>query len=316
MAQELSPGETFASYRVEGLIGHGGMATVYRASAVESDEPIALKVIADEFGGDPVFRARFEREARLMRRLRHPNVVALRKAGSFRGVAYLAMELVDGVDLNAVIALSGGLHPRHAATVIAEVASALDAAHARGLVHRDVKPGNVLLARQDDGVRVCLTDFGLSRERASDSGLTATGHWVGTVDYAAPEQLQALPTDARSDVYGLGCVLYKALTGELPFPRQRDLEKVMAHLTEPPPAPSTAGAPESLDPVVARAMAKSPDDRYQTAGELGDAALAAVEGGPQPKVSLLDVVPIPAAGGETAARAQRGPGAGDAPTAA
>ena len=314
MALELSPGETFATYRVEGLIGHGGMATVYRATAEESGEPIALKVIADEFGGDPVFRARFEREARLMRRLRHPNVVALRKAGSFRGVAYLAMELVDGVDLNAVIAIAGGLHPRHAATVVAEVASALDAAHARGLVHRDVKPGNVLLARHGDDVRVCLTDFGLSRERASDSGLTATGHWVGTVDYAAPEQLQALPTDARSDVYGLGCVLYKALTGELPFARERDLEKVMAHLTEPPPAPSAAGAPESLDPVLARAMAKNPEDRYQTAGDLGEAALAAVEEIPPPDAPLLEVVPIPAGGGE--GPTQRRPGAGDAPTAA
>jgi serine/threonine-protein kinase len=188
------------------------------------------------------------------------------------------MDYVEGHDLSAVLTLRGHLHPHYAAIVVSQVADGLDAAADLGLVHRDVKPGNIFLAAGDQP-HAYLGDFGLSKHVSSTSGLTRTGHWVGTIDYASPEQLQAGEVDHRTDVYALGAVLYRALTGKVPFEGRRGVDKMMAHLTEPPPRPSAANeqTPIQFDRVVERAMAKAPADRYPTAGELGRDALAAAE---------------------------------------
>jgi serine/threonine protein kinase len=266
-----------AGYRIEAMRGGGGMGVVYRATRMADGREVALKVIAPQFADDDYFRSRFEREARLAAQLRHPHAVGVEEAGEADGRVFLAMPFVDGTDLEALIASSGGLPPPLVARVTAQVGSALAAAHALGLVHRDVKLANVLVESRDGYAHAYLTDFGLTKHVGSTSGLTKTGIWVGTVDYAAPEQIQGGAVDARADVYALGCVLYHALTGEVPYPRRRDVSKIMAHLSEPPPAPTAAAGdvPSGFDEVVARAMAKDPRDRYQSATKLGDAALAA-----------------------------------------
>jgi serine/threonine protein kinase len=285
MAVELTPSSTFAGYRIERELARGGMGVVYRASRISDGAPVALKVINPEHAADARFRSRFEREGRLAAELRHPNLVPLYDVGTQGGVPFLAMAFIEGADLEALLADRGPLHPRFAATVVSQVGSALDAAHGAGLIHRDVKPGNVLLEPRDGGAHAYLTDFGLSKHVESQSGLTRTGHWIGTLDYASPEQLQAESTDHRTDVYALGCLLYVALTGAVPYPRSRDVDKMTAHITGPPPVPSELNpvVPEAFDEVVRRAMARLPDDRYQSAGELGRDALEAAEGaGPGP----------------------------------
>jgi serine/threonine protein kinase len=258
---------------------------VYRATRLADGASIALKAINREHGADPRFLRRFEREGRLAASLEHPHLVSVYEADTCDGVAYLAMAFIEGVDLEAVLAERGPLRPRTAARVASQVAGALEAAHAKGLVHRDVKPGNVLLEPREEGVHAYLTDFGLSKHVDSASGLTRTGQWVGTVDYAAPEQVQAGEIDARTDVYALGCVLYEALTGSVPYPRTRDVDKLLAHVTGPPPAVTAAapGAPRAFDAVVRRAMASQPEERFQSAGDLGQAALdAGRDAGPEP----------------------------------
>jgi serine/threonine protein kinase len=279
MAGVLENGTAFAGHRIERLLGTGGMGEVYLATQLEPERTVALKVIAPQVAGDERFRRRFARESRLVRGLDHPNVVRVHDAGEHEGRLYMSMAYVDGLDLGALLAQRGALHPRHAALIVSQVASALDAAAAQGLVHRDVKPGNVFLAAGGDEPHAHLGDFGLSKHVSSTSGLTRTGHWVGTIDYASPEQLQAAEVDRRTDVYALGAVLHKALTGEVPYPRNRDIDKMMAHIDEPPPRPSAAGesVPAGFDEVVARGMAKQPEERYPSAGEFGRAALTAAE---------------------------------------
>lgn len=306
MAVELQPNSTFASYRVERIVGEGGMGAVYEARRLSDGAPVALKVVLGEHAQNAGFLARFEREGRLAAQLTHPHLVPIHEAGTEDGTPFLAMAFIDGVDLYAAVVEREGLHPATAATIVSQVGLALDAANVEGLVHRDVKPGNVLLERRPGVVHAYLTDFGLSKHVASTSGITATGQWVGTVDYAAPEQVQAQDVDARTDVYALGCVLYWTLTGRVPYPRDRDVDKLVAHLSGSPPKPSEAAGevPEAFDAVVAKAMSVRPQDRYQSAGELGAAALdAARDAGPEP----ADPVPFPAA-----ARSVDG----DAPTAA
>lgn len=279
MSRVLQDGSTFVGHRVERLLGAGGMGEVYLATELDPERTVALKVIPPRIAGDLRFRRRFERESRLARELEHPHVVSVYAAGEHQGNLYMTMAYIEGLDLAAVLVQSGPLHPRYAALVVSQVAGALDAAASEGLVHRDVKPGNVFLAVEGDQPHAYLGDFGLSRHVSSTSGLTRTGHWVGTIDYASPEQLQAERVDHRTDVYALGAVLHRLLTGEVPFPRERDVAKMMAHIAEPPPLPSrvNAGVPALFDAVVARAMAKRPEDRYPTAGELGVEALAAAE---------------------------------------
>ncbi len=281
----VEPGRVFGDYSIERLLGRGGMAEVYLARRGVAEAPVALKVVGAQFAADPGFRRRFERESRLARRLAHPHVVAVIDAGEREGRLYLVTEYVEGPDLAALLAVAGPLHAAWAAEIVAQLADALDAAAALSMVHRDVKPANVLLREREGVPWALLADFGLSKEASSTSGLTATGQWLGTVDYASPEQLQAVDVDPRTDVYSLGAVLHRCLTGQVPFPRDRDVAKVLAHITEPPPRPSEiiAGLPPGFDEIVARAMAKEPEDRYPSAAEMGAALrLAAGAAGEPP----------------------------------
>jgi streptogramin lyase len=280
MEGSLSPGTVFAGYRIEGMVGRGGMGVVYRATQLALDRPVALKLVAPEFAKDGEFRERFKRESRLAASIDHPNVITIHEAGEADGQLYISMRYVEGIDLGGLVAREGSLEPARAARVVAQVGAALDAAHARGLVHRDIKPANVLVERRDREERAYLTDFGLTKRSDTHSELTRTGQWMGTLDYAAPEQIAGGAVDARADVYALGCVLYTALAGSAPFGGREDVAKIYAHVNEEP-APVTERRPEvpgELDDVLRRALAKSPDDRFASAGDLGRAALAAAEG--------------------------------------
>ncbi len=275
---ELKPGDLLGGCRVENVIARGGMGVVYRAVQLDLQRPVALKVIASDRSQDPEFRERFERESRMAAAIDHPNIVPVYAAGEERGALYIVMRFVPGSDLHAVIKHVGTLAAERAAAIVAQVAAALDVAHAAGLVHRDVKPANVLLARDAD--HAYLSDFGLMRALDPDSPLTDSGRWMGTVDFAAPEQLAGERVDARSDVYSLGCVLFAALTGAPPFQKGTVTATMLAHLHDPRPRPSASGAPASFDRVIARALAKAPAERYPSAGDLGRAALAAARGEP------------------------------------
>ena len=274
---ELVPGDIVGGYRVRAVAGRGGMGVVYRADDLALGRQVALKVIAPQLAGDPRFRERFARETRIAAGLEHPHVVPVYGAGEEAGQLFIAMRFVDGTDLQGLLR-EGALAPERAVGIVAQVAQALDAAHARGLVHRDVKPSNVLVANLGATEQAYLTDFGLTRDAAAGDGLTAAGEWVGTLAYVAPEQIRGEPVDARADIYALGAVLYQSLTGQVPFPVESELEALAAHLDEPPPRPSEGGAPRALDAVVERAMSKDPSRRFRSAGDLGRAAVAAVEG--------------------------------------
>jgi hypothetical protein len=274
----LGPGMTVGEFVIESVAGRGGMGIVYRARQREPDRVVALKVIAPELAGDPSFEARFKSEGRIAARIEHPNVIPVFAVGEDRGTLYIAMRFVVGTDLRAVIEAEGRIEPGRAAVLIDQVAQALDAAHGHGLVHRDVKPANILLAAQGEREHVYLTDFGLTRHVAASQAMTATGALVGTVDYVAPEQVRGERVDARTDVYSLGCVLFHALTGRVPYPEGNQIAKLYAHDSRPPPSAleCVPSLPAGLDGVIARAMGKDPDARYQSAGDLGAAALAAV----------------------------------------
>jgi DNA-binding beta-propeller fold protein YncE len=273
----LEPGTVFAGHRVESVVGRGGMGVVYRAREPQLDRIVALKVIAPHLLDDATARKRFLREARAAASIDHPNVIPVHYAGEHDGIAYIAMRHVDGDDLRTLVRRDGPLPPARAVAITSQVAAALDAIHARGLVHRDVKPGNILLA---PGGHVYVTDFGLAKSIAGRGPSTHAGHWVGTLDFVSPEQIRGHPVDARTDVYALGGVLYFALTGAPPFRRDSDDAKLWAHLSAPPPVPSTVmpGLPALLDRVIGRAMAKDPDERHPSAGDLARAAVAALEG--------------------------------------
>ncbi len=275
--ERLARGEQVAGYAVEELAGAGGMGVVYRAVDPELGRAVALKLIAPGYAEDAGRRELFVRESLMAAGLEHPNVIPVYRAGQDDvGRLYIAMRFVDGASLQELIREGGPLPAGRAARIVDQVAGALDAAHARGLVHRDVKPGNILIADPDGDEHVYLTDFGVSVHGAS-GGSGRSGGWTGTRDYLAPEQIRGGTLDARTDVYALGCVLFHALTGRPPFADRPPAATLIAHLTEPPPAPSALvpGLPPAMDAVVARAMAKRPEDRYATAGELGRAALAA-----------------------------------------
>ena len=274
---ELAAGSTFAGYRVEGIAGRGGMGVVYRARDLTLDRPVALKLIAPSFAMDPVFRARFERECRLAAAIDHPHAVELFHAGEQDGLLYVTMRYIEGTDLRELLHGAGRLELLRAVTIADEVAGALDEAHRVGLVHRDVKPANVLIASSKGRERAFLTDFGVSKQRTVLSELTGTGLAIGSADYMAPEQAQGAEVDGRADVYSLGCVLYQSLTGGVPYDRESDLDKLWAHAHDPPPdlRDVRPDLPSRLGEVLARAMAKDPADRQSTAGELGRDAVAA-----------------------------------------
>jgi YVTN family beta-propeller protein len=261
-----------SAYRVEELIGRGGVGEVYLARDPRLDRPVALKVLGADLAGDERFRERLLRESRLAAGLDHPNVVPIYEAGEAEGRLFIAMRYVDGVDLRALLRRQGALAPERALALAGQVAEALDAAHARGLVHRDVKPSNVLIDDPGGRDHCYLADFGLTQS-ASDRG-PADGSLMGTLDYVAPEQIRGDPIDGRADQYALACLLFECLTGTLPFRRDSEMATIFAHLEEPPPAASDhrPGLPPELDAVLARAMAKDPVYRYQSCEELVDAA--------------------------------------------
>jgi Protein kinase domain len=289
MAQ-LTTGALIAGYRVDGLAGQGGMGVVYRATQLSLGRTVALKLIAPALADDLHFRERFERESRLAAGIDHPNVLPVYEAGEADGTLFIAMRWVDGTDLRTIIHRGGGVEPRRAVDIVGQVAAGLDAAHGLGLVHRDVKPANILIVAGTE--HAYLTDFGLIKRVRGGDELTDSGEFVGTIDYIAPEQIRGDGCDARSDVYSLGCVLFHSVSGRVPFDTDSGVAKIYAHLNEAPPRPSdfTPAVPAALDAVIARAMAKEPGERYSTAGDLGRAAATATAPGtphlPRPDVAL------------------------------
>jgi serine/threonine protein kinase len=275
MATIPQVGGQLGNYRIERLLELGGMSLVYLAEHVGLGRKVALKVLAPELAEDERFRERFIRESRLAVSIDHPNIVPIYDAGEIDGVLYMAMLYVEGITLKDLIQDVGPMDPEQALAILTPVAAALDAAHARGLVHRDVKPGNVLLdVRPVDGVsHVYLSDFGLTKRAESRSGLTLTGTFAGTVDYIAPEQIRGHHSDRRADIYSLGCVAYECLTGTGPFEADNQVAILWAHLQDPPPRVTSLRPelPPTVDNVMARAMSKEPEDRYGSAGEFIDA---------------------------------------------
>jgi hypothetical protein len=270
-------GETFGGYRIESLLGRGGMGAVYLATHERLGRKVALKVIAPERAQSQDFRARFLRESQLAASLDHPNVIPIYDADEVDGVLYLAMRYVNGPSLHALIRERGRLSPDETLRIADQIGGALDAAHRAGLVHRDVKPANILIAEPGDHAYLC--DFGLAR-RTSSQGMTETGSFLGTVDYSAPEQIEGRPLDGRADVYSFGCVLFHCLAGEPPYQRDTEFLVLNAHLHDPPPALSGVrpDLPRPLDSVLATAMAKDPDARYSTAGALAAGLAGALAG--------------------------------------
>jgi hypothetical protein len=271
MTELTAAGADFVGYRIEEEIGRGGMGVVYRAYDLRLKRLVALKLIAPELARDERFHERFARETELAMSLEHPNVVPIYDAGDVDGRLYLAMRLVPGSDLRKLLQTERVLEPARTLTICRQVASALDAAHAKGLVHRDVKPSNVLL---DEDEHVYLADFGLTGRLDERGALLTDGRSLGTPAYFAPEQIEGSSVDGRVDLYALGCVLFECLTGAPPFARGSRLETAWAHLEEEPPSVQSlvAELPEALDPVVRTALAKEPDDRYPTCAALISAA--------------------------------------------
>ena len=269
-------GTEIAGYRIERLLGRGGMSVVYLAEHLRLKRKVALKLLMPDLAEDERFRERFLRESHLAATLDHSHVIPIYDADEAQGLLYIAMRYVEGTDLKTLLVREGPLEPRRALALVSQVAGALDAAHERGLVHRDVKPGNILLTEESGAEHVYLADFGLTKETSSESGLTETGHFVGTADYVAPEQIDRRPLDARADVYSLGCVLFECLTGEAPFRSERLMAVLWGHLNEPPPSVSERNRdlPPGLDAVLVRTLAKDPEDRYATCRELLAAARA------------------------------------------
>jgi serine/threonine-protein kinase len=269
-------GTVIAGYRIEERIGRGGMGVVYRAEHLNLRRRAAIKIIAPDLAESEGFRERFTREARIAAALQHPNIVTVYDAGEVDGLLYLAMQYIEGSDLSAMLRTERRLRPYRAVDVCRQVASALDAAHAMGLIHRDVKPANVLI----EGRTAFLTDFGLTKRLdGAQTQLTRAGDVVGTIHYVAPEQIEGSPVSARTDVYSLGCLLYHCLTGQVPFTRDTDVAVIYAHLSEDPPRITALRPelPEGLDGVIAKALDKSPDRRFPSCGDMISAARAVID---------------------------------------
>jgi Protein kinase domain len=270
-------GTRLLGYRIEELLGRGGMGVVYRAEHLGLGRKVALKVLAPDLAENDSFRRRFIRESRMAARLDHPNILPIYEAGEADGLLFIAMRYVQGSDLHEVLDREGLLEPHRAVGLLYQVAAALDAAHRGGLVHRDVKPANILIAPElgPGSTEHCyLCDFGLLKTFDSRDDLTRTGQFVGTIPYVAPEQIEGRAVDRRTDVYALGCVLFHCLTGAVPYDRETDVAVVYAHLQDPPPSAHRLRPelPAGFDEVVARALAKAPGDRFDTATALMEAA--------------------------------------------
>jgi serine/threonine protein kinase len=270
-------GSDFLGYRIEAVAGRGGMDVVYRAYYPRLKRTVALKLLAPDLAEDERFRSRFLRESELAASLEHPNVVPIHEAGAEDGQLYLAMRLVEGTDLQRVLAREGALEPRRALALCAQVAAALDAAHERSLVHRDVKPSNVLV---DAHGHVYLADFGLIR-RLTERDDPSRGRTVGSVDYVAPEQIRGGEPSSAADVYSLGCLLFHCLTGEAPYRRASDFAVLFAHLEEAPPEATARNPalPRAIDAVLARALAALDLDHAEDACALLDGPTLEAAGG-------------------------------------
>jgi serine/threonine-protein kinase len=291
-------GTRIGEYLIESLLGRGGMSVVYLAEHVRLKRKVALKVLSPELAEDPTFRQRFVSEWERLAGLDHPNIIPIFEAGEADGLLYIAMRYVDTTDLKGLIRQEGRLAPGRALAIIAQVAGALDAAHARSLVHRDVKPANILIAvgAGPEGVdHAYLSDFGLTKHTESVSGLTKTGHFMGTIDYVAPEQISGKDVDGRTDQYALACVLHECLTGKVPFPREEETASLFAHLQDPPPRPTDIrpDLPSEIDEVIARAMAKDKLERYPTCTDLARAARAALQLGQATSSGVVEVLGRP-----------------------
>ncbi|MEX2449181.1 MAG: protein kinase [Solirubrobacterales bacterium] len=275
----LNPGDMLGDFRILKQIGRGGMGVVYLARDERLERRVALKVIVPGLAADADFRERFIAEARSAAAIDHDKAVPVFSAGVAEDDLYMAMRYIEGTDLRTLLAEGGVLEPGEAVAIVADVAAALDAAHTAGFVHRDVKPANILLRGEAGSHSAYLSDFGLTKSGEDAVPLTRTGHWVGTIDYVAPEQIQSVRVDARTDVYALGCVLYEAIAGSVPYAGD-DMQKMWGHVNEPFPT-LVAGKPggEALAGVLARATAKDPDERFPSAGDLAKAATAALRGG-------------------------------------
>lgn len=282
MPLDVRTGTMLAGFRVESLIGRGAMGSVYLAVETPSGRRVALKLLTPELTGDDRFRQRFMREAEIVASFQHAHIVPILTFGEEDGHLYLAMAYVEGSDLHELLRRDGRLEPGRAIQLMGHVAAALDTAHAAGLVHRDVKPANILVAREDGEEHAYVCDFGLARHVSSVSSLTGDRGFVGTLDYVPPEQIAGGPIDHRADVYSLGCVLYECVTGRRPFERESELALVYAHLNDAPPRVTDVRneLPPALDTVIATALAKEPSDRYSSCGELVAATRAALAGEP------------------------------------
>ena len=290
-------GTLFGPYHLESLLGRGGMGEVYRAHDTVKGRTVALKLLRREFAADPGYQERFRRESRVAARLQEPHVIPVHDWGEIDGVLYIDMRLVDGADIKTVLKQQGPLHPQRATALIRQVAAALDAAHADGLVHRDVKPENVLLTPGDFAY---LVDFGIAHGVA-DTGLTAAGAAIGSFSYMAPERFTGGDVGPPADIYALACLLYECLTGRRPFETRDFTHAVSAHLLAPPPRPSvTRPGLAAFDAVIARGMAKEPAARFATAGELARAASAAANAG-APRTALAPRAAVSGCGAAGAA---------------
>ena len=281
---EFAIGSAIAGYRLEERIGAGGMAAVFRAYDARLDRQVALKILAPALALDDAFRRRFIRESHAAAAVDDPHIIPVFQAGEARGVLFIAMRLVRGGDVRSLLDREGQLSAGRATEIISQVAAALDAAHARGLVHRDVKPANMLLdasAEHDGPGHVYLSDFGLSKTALAASRLTGTGQFLGTLDYVAPEQIEGRRVDGRTDQYSLACAAFELLTGAPPFRREQSIAVIHAQLSESPPPLSSRrpDLPAGSDEVMNRALAKRPEDRYPTCGEFAAALRAALAPG-------------------------------------
>ena len=323
--------ERFGPYRFEGLIGRGGMGEVFRAWDEQRNRFVAVKRLPRQMAQDREFRARFQRESALAAKLREPHIIPIHDYGEIDGLLYIDMRLVEGTDLAKVLK-AGSISPERTVDIVSQIADALDAAHAEGLIHRDVKPSNILLVGPPERASVrgfaYLCDFGIASTLGGASTLSRPGLAVGTAAYMAPERMSGERVDGRADVYSMACMFFECLTGHRPFPASDLLQALRAHLTAPRPRPSEHGAvvPPALDDVVTRGMAKDPNDRYATAGDFADAARAALSApAPAPEqapaaAGLTDTAQAFAVGGavdEAPAATSEGRGrAPDAPSAA
>ena len=316
---ELERGRVIGGYRVDELISRGGMGLVYRVTHVALNRIYALKVLDPALGEDEQFRERFRREMRTAASLNDPNIVGIHYAGEDEGLLFFIMDYVTGTDLRQVLRKDGAIDPVRAVDLLEQSASALDAAHRRGLVHRDVKPANILITVRDGQEHAYLTDFGLAKKFDTATGLTAKGLLVGTVDYMAPEQITGSHTDARTDVYALGCVFYQMLSGKVPYERDNSVATLFAHVNDPPPqlAGEISDTHPAFSAVLEKAMAKESSDRYFSAGDFARAATAALQGmgytAPPTIVGTGEAAPFSPAESAPSTVASGGAGAPSAP---